>query len=202
MAPRANRQHGVALLTAMVMLLAVLVLGAAAALAALDGEKSARSERERQVAMQAAEAALADAERDIEGGADPASARAALFAEGSALGFAPDCAIRRQGASVGLCQRVASPGLPAWQQVDLAGVSPAAGTVVDYGAFTGASMPLEAGATRPRYLIELVPYTRAGEDAGARAVNFYRITAIGFGARDSARVVLQTYYRKLERRKP
>ncbi len=60
-------------------------------------------------------------------------------------------------------------------------------------------MPVGRGtlpARLPRYIIELMPYARAGEDAARRAGNFYRITAIGFGASDASRVVLQAYYLK------
>ena len=42
-----------------------------------------------------------------------------------------------------------------------------------------------------------MPLVRAGEDAGRRAGNLYRITAIGFGARASTQVVLQSFYRKV-----
>lgn len=49
---------------------------------------------------------------------------------------------------------------------------------------------------RPRYIIELVPYTREGEDAGPSISHVYRVTAIGFGVRDTSQVVLQSYYRK------
>jgi Tfp pilus assembly protein PilX len=42
----------------------------------------------------------------------------------------------------------------------------------------------------------------AGEDAAAPSCNFYRITAIGFGARPQTQVVLQTYYRKLNATEP
>jgi type IV pilus assembly protein PilX len=51
-------------------------------------------------------------------------------------------------------------------------------------------------ARLPRYLIELMPYARAGEDAGQRTGNFYRITAIGFGTNAHAHVVLQSFYLK------
>ncbi len=60
-------------------------------------------------------------------------------------------------------------------------------------------MPIGTGtlpARLPRYIIELMPYARAGHDAGKRTGNFYRITAIGFGASASTCVVLQAFYLK------
>ena len=47
--------------------------------------------------------------------------------------------------------------------------------------------------------IEVVNYKAAGEDASAQATFFYRVTAMGFGARDTTRVVLQSFYRKVDK---
>ena len=190
-----HREDGAALLIALVLLLAVLIVGVSAARTALDAEKSARNMRDRHIAFQAAEAALADAERDIEGVRDPA--RAALFAVGSAIGFEDGCGRGANNANLGLCLRAPPMLTPAWLAADLAGDE---GATVPYGKFTGAAMPVGSGplpALAPRYIIELMPLARAGEDAGERAGNVYRITAIGFGTRASTRVVLQAFYRKV-----
>ena len=192
-----DRPQGAALLTALFVLLALTIIGMSAAQMALNGEKSARIERDRHLAFQAAEAGLLDAERDIEGGADPASARAALFAGASALGFVEGCGAGP--ANLGLC--AFTPAAPAWQLAELAALEDgAASATIPYGKFTGALLPVGAGALparAPRYVIELMPLARAGEDSGHRAGNLYRITAIGFGARDSTQVVLQAVYRKV-----
>lgn len=190
-------QRGAVLLVALCVMLVLLMLGASAARGALNAEKSARGERDRQVALQAAEAALLDAERDIEGGSGPASARARLFAHGSAAGFSDGCGAGAD--NLGLCRRTAAPGVPAWQSARLAEPEGDGARSVRYGRFTGAMMPFGHGSLpsrAPRYVIELMPYARAGEDAGRRTGNFYRITAIGFGASDATRVVLQSYYLK------
>lgn len=187
-------QQGVALLVAMLMLVAVLLIGASAARLAWQGEKAARAERDRHVAFQAAEAALADAEREIESGE-----RSALFAEGSASGFESGCGAA--GVKQGLCVRAASGVAPAWQTVDLAADEGVAVRSVPYGLFTGAQMETGQGFLpfkRPRYIIERVPYHRPGEEAGATPQYFYRVTAIGFGARASTEVVLQSSYRKAD----
>lgn len=191
---RHARAHGAALVTVLFVLIAVLIVAVSAATAALNAEKSARNERDRHIAFQAAEAALADAERDI-AAVDPASPRAAMFAPGSALGFVDGCGQRADDPGLGLCSRVEAPGVPAWIGAELAGED----FGVAYGAFTGAIMPTGVGtlpARAPSYIIELMPYPRAGEDASEPVTNFYRITAIGFGARDATRVVLQSFYRK------
>ncbi|MGZ8290157.1 MAG: pilus assembly protein [Telluria sp.] len=192
------RTRGAALVTVLFVLIAVLIVAVSAASAALNAEKSARNERDRHIAMQAAEAALADAERDIEA-SDPSSARAAMFAPGSGFGFVEGCGQRAGDPNHGLCSRVERPGVPAWLAARLADDDPAASGAVAYGAFTGARMPTGAGtlpAQPPRYIIELMPFPRAGEDAGQPPNNFYRITAIGFGSRPATRVVLQSFYRK------
>ena len=191
---RAHRQGGAALVMALVVLLALLVIGVSAARNAQQAEKAARSERDRHIAFHAAESALADAETDIEGGRDPVSARAQYFARGSAAGFLDGCGA---DAALGLCLPVPAPGAPAWQQAALA--APEAGKCVEFGRFTGARLPTGHAALParlPRYIIELMPFARAGEDAATRTGNFYRITAIGFGARSTTHVVLQTYYFK------
>ena len=189
------RAGGAALVTVLFVLAAVLIVAFSAVHSALNAEKSARNERDRHIALQAAEAALADAERDIQA-TDPASPRGAMFAPGSALGFADGCGKRAGDPGQGLCSRVEAPGVPAWISAALADDESGA---VDYGTFTGAAMPTGVGtlpARLPRYIIELVPFPRAGEDAGQPPANFYRITAIGFGSRPATKVVLQSYYRK------
>jgi Tfp pilus assembly protein PilX len=193
---RVRRNRGAALLTALFVLLALTIIAMSAAQMALNAEKSARVERDRHLAFQAAEAGLLDAERDIEGGADPSSARAALFADASALGFAEGCGEGSASPNLGLCAHVAL--APGWQAAGLADTAATAAT--PYGKFTGAVLPVGVGALparAPRYVIELMPLVSAGEDAGQRTGNLYRITAIGFGARDSTHVVLQEFYRKV-----
>lgn len=187
--PGFARSGGAALVTVLFVMVAVLIVAVAAVNAALDGEKSARDERDRHIALQAAEAALVDAERDIEA-LDSTAARAAMFGPGSALGFVDGCG--RSGDNLGLCSRVDPSAVPPWLGDGLVAGVP-------YGTFTGAIMPAGAGtlpAQPPRYIIELVPFQRAGEDAAQPPSNFYRITAIGFGSRPTTTVVLQSFYRK------
>lgn len=218
------RAHGAALVTVLFLTLAVLMMSVSGTRAALAAAKSARHERDRHVALQAARAALFDAERDIAGAAGPASPRTAIFVASHTDAFAHGCA--GSGEHAGLCALVAPPGVPAWQAVDLESDS-----AVEYGRFTGATMPLGAGllpARAPRYVVELLagagtgagpgtgaapgadpgpgsgtdpgpgtgPGTGPGSSPGPGHGPIFRITAIGFGASASTRVVLQSYYQR------
>ncbi|QBE62392.1 PilX N-terminal domain-containing pilus assembly protein [Pseudoduganella lutea] len=182
-----RRERGIALVVALVMLAAVLLLAATAAGMALMGEKAARAERDRHVALQAAEDALMDAERDID---EAASSREAVLAGPG--DFAAGCGA---GAALGLCGPDDGAGAPPWQSVDLA----AGDAGVALGHFTGAAMQTGQGALpmrRPRYIIERRPYHRPGEEAGAAPRYYYRVTAIGFGNREAVQVVLQSAWRR------
>ena len=190
--------QGVALIVLLCTLIVVLLLGASAAQMALQGEKVARGERDRHMAFQAAEAALMDAENDIEG-LPGAPGRSALFASGSALGFVDGCG--SGSVDLGLCLPAAQGKPPAWQAIDFTAVDAAAGPMrfVPYGKFTGAAMQTGGGflpVKAARYIIELLPGMQPGDDAGRAQNHVYRITALGFGARDTTQVVLQSRYRK------
>lgn len=184
------RQTGATLLMALFVLLCVTMVALAAARIAFDAERTARAARDRQLAFQAAEAGLADAERDIAGGAHPGAARAAMFHDDGAIGFEAGCG--RGAVNLGLCAVV--PGaLPAWQVADT-------DASVPYGSFTGAVLPYGGPLplAPPRYLIERLPLVRAGEDAGrpgAASQGLFRITAFGYGALPGTLVVLQSVYR-------
>lgn len=136
------RQSGAALLIALVALTIVMLLGVASAQTALMNEKSSRNDRDRQLAFQAAEAALHDARLYLAG----MRANPAAFSE----------------------------------RMDSAG---------DYGRYSGRLFPhgvATLAARMPHYRIELL-----GKAADTQA---YRITAVGFGARESTRVMLQAIY--------
>lgn len=188
--------HGAALVVVLCTLIVVLLLGASAAQMALMGEKAARGERDRHMAFQAAEAALMDAENDIEGRLG-APGRSALFASGSALGFVDGCG--SGSLDLGLCLPGAQGAPPAWQTIDFADADANEMRYVPYGKFTGAAMQTGHGflpVKAARYIIELLPSMQPGDDAGTKQNYVYRITALGFGARDTTRVVLQSHYRK------
>lgn len=192
-------QHGAALILALFMLIAILLLGAAAAQLALQGEKAARGERDRHIAFQAAEEALMDAENDIEG-ASGAPGRSAMFRLDSAQGFVDGCGEGAANPNLGLCLRSAQGQAPVWQTVDISNDAASTMKSVPYGKFTGAAMETGEGFLpfkRPRYIIELV-VPDAVDGAAPVSGHLYRVTAIGFGSRPTSEVVLQSFYRKPE----
>lgn len=194
------RQKGVSLVVSLVMLVPVLLLGISATQLALQGEKASRNDRDFQIAFQAAEAALIDAELDIENSPDIARSRSELFSETGQQAFVEGCGAGNNNVSLGLCARAAEGGAPAWLTVDFLETGPASARTVPYGRFTGKVLPVGEGALParlPRYIIETLIYNRPGEIAESTGkTHFYRVTALGFGARDTTRVVLQTFYRK------
>jgi type IV pilus assembly protein PilX len=188
-------QQGAALVITLVMLLAVLMMGVSAAQIAMQGERATRNDRDRQIAFQAAEAALLDAEADIENSTAGAS-RSALFSRKSALGFPAEgeAICGTSGNALGLCR---DDPTPAWKSVNFMSSGTGAQSV-PYGQFTGQNFPIGDAALPgriPRYIIELKLYNRAGANADDISY-FYRVTAVGFGTRDSTQIMLQTYYRK------
>ncbi len=198
-----GREKGT-LVISLVMLIAISLLGIAAAQMALQGEKTSRNDRDRQIAFHAAEAALADAEADIESSPDTTRSRSHIFSKNSALGF-PDTAedACQNGASnryLGLCRSKSDDTPSVWRRVDFLMSEPEKVHSVPYGMFTGKTFPVAKGSLPnrlPRYIIELLPYAGPGENA-SNISYLYRITAIGFGARETTQVVLQTFYRKEE----
>ncbi|QOY96589.1 hypothetical protein IM543_08885 [Massilia sp. UMI-21] len=162
-------------------MLAILATGLAAARTAINGARAAGHERDRMLALHGAMAALADAEHDIEGGADPGSARAAALAGATPAAFAAGCG---GGAPYdGLCEGAVDAG-------DIfAALADADGPAVALGTFTGARMPAGAGGQAPRYLIERMP--------AAGGSLLYRVSALGFGSAATTQVAIQAYYRKL-----
>lgn len=176
-----TRERGAALVTAMCLGVIVLMIGVSAARAAFNAEKSAQLERDRLVAFGAAEAALLDAERDIEAGS-----RTALIDSGGA--FAEGCG--SAGVAHGLCAAAKMHDPPAWQAADLDDAAFSAAL----GEFTGSALATAAPGQPlqlPRYIIEPVPLPPAAAPAA-----LFRITAIGFGTRAGTRVVLQAVHHK------
>jgi type IV pilus assembly protein PilX len=195
-----RRQEG-SLLVSAAMLLLTLMLAIGAVQIAIQGGKSARNERDRQIAFHAAEAALLDAELDIEHSPDSARSRSHIFSSKSALGFPregePGCNDGTSKLYLGLCRRAIDGAPPVWQTVDFAD-SGASSRAVSYGRFTGKSFQTGGGALPskpPQYIIELFSYNKPGESADWPTY-MYRITAVGFGTRETTQVALQTFYRK------
>jgi type IV pilus assembly protein PilX len=196
-----GHQCGASLIAALVMLVAVLMLGISATYIALQGERASRNERDRQIAFQAAEAALMDAELDIEKSPSVKS-RSAIFSKNSVMGFPAEgeetCRAGLDNNFLGLCKHSFAGVTQTWLTVDFSDVGRDTTCSVPIGLFTGQSFQTERGALPvrvPRYIIELMIYNSPGQSTD-QPTYFYRITAIGYGAHDTTQVVLQTFYRK------
>jgi type IV pilus assembly protein PilX len=196
-------QRGFSLIVVLLILVVAAVLGVGAAQVSLVNERSARNDRDTEVAFQAAEAALIDAETDVLGPNDDTRQRLCLFNRKDVTGFVEGCG--GAGKQQGLCAP-AEPGTdPAWMSVDLSNDS---GRSVAYGTFTGqtyfsgdAATGTRAGALparAPRYIVEAVRnrggwQANALQSASAQDASYlFRVTAIGYGMRDETQVVLQT----------
>ena len=186
-----HRQSGVSLIIVMIVLAVVSLLGIAGVQISSLGEKSARNDRDSQIAFQSAEAAFLDAEYDIRG--PIASTRRSKF--GSDLSsFKTNCGTSE---NAGLCDVVSS-GLPPWLTVDF-DVAGSAAQTAEFGQFT--NQDFEAGAAglrpyrRPRYVIEPVRDAAAGGTARDQSLEnpsiSYRVTAIGYGPRADIQTVIQ-----------
>lgn len=203
------KQSGASLIVSLLMLIVVLILGLSLANMSLQGEKASRSDRDRQIALQAAEAALKDAELDIDPQGTPyANSRGDSFDATSIISFIDGCVADNTSASQGMCLPSKS-GLPIWQTADLSNASSSA-VAVAFGRFTGQTMVTGKSSFPsqvPRYIIEAVSDVDPGgvadtgqaespNDANSAKKYIYRITAIGFGANATTQVVLQSFYRK------
>lgn len=188
------RHQGFSLVTVMIILVVVSLLGVAASQMVLLSERSARYDRDWQIAFQAAEAALLDAEFDIRGPNTSGSARLTSFTSTGLLGFSSGCST---GTDRGLCLPAAS-GKPVWYTVDFTNEATNANTA-QFGEFTGRTLAFgTAGiqpAMRPRYIIEAVPDLSPGGNANVQKL-LYRVTAMGFGPRKETQAVVQMYFRK------
>lgn len=198
-------QRGASLVMVMLILIVVTLIGVSAVQISILGERSARNDRDYQVAFQAAEAALLDAEIDIN---RPGSGnRQSAFSDGSEIAFIAGCG--NSGVSKGLCA-VNAIGKPAWLTVDFVGNNAAATT---FGEFTARTFDAGSAGVRPvqppRYVIEVFPNPEVYGNKGSSFQNksrqitstsanskSYRVTAMGFGPRQDIQVVLQTVFRK------
>jgi len=195
-----KRRRGTALLMCLLMIAVATLLGMSGARIALQDERAGRNDRDRRLAFEAAEAALLDAQLDIEQASD--TPRGALFGK-SAPRFPLECGtagMSRAGVLLGLCDGVSAD--PAWHRTDFADASLANARTAAYGQFTGQAMQAGVGPMQqrlPRYLIEAYADRRAGAVADlSGSSRLYRISAMGFGAQDGTRVLLQAWYRRQE----
>ena len=173
MSRKALAQRGISLVTTLLFMVAALMLGVSVLSVNVMQERTIGNTKDRDLALQAAEAALREAEREI-----------ALNSSG--FEFKDDC-------TNGLCTSPSQRAVPSSLAVDqVAGFSWNSGR--EAAEFPGTS-------ARARYVIEKVGNlgTPSGESmklgvAPASTGTGYRITALAVGGRAETVVVLQSMY--------
>lgn len=187
----ASGQNGASLIVVLIMLSAIFILAAFGSRLTLLGEKSARNDRDRQIAFQAAEAALSDAEIDIMGPnaatnsrvCDVHSRKIDLFTEGCGT-----TALNR-----GLCSTNTSTTNPLFKSVDFEDSSTSR-KYVNLGEYTGRNVGFSTGnsalpAQLPRYIIETIPFNIPGSSPNTKA---FLVTGLGYGLNQKTQVMLQS----------
>jgi type IV pilus assembly protein PilX len=187
-----GRQTGASLIIVLMILVIVSILGVGGAQIVSMAERGSRNDRDMQLAWQASEAALLDAQLDIDG-PDGASARKKGITDGTSL-FVAGCGTDTD--AKGLCA-LALTGKPAWLTVNMTD----AARTAELGLYTTGSFA--SGTTgpqsiqKPRYVIEPIPDPGATRDRSAAPSTFlYRVTSMGFGPRADIQAVTQMIYRK------
>ncbi len=165
-----TRQSGAALITGLIFMVVMTIIVISALRSATLEERMAANARNRQVALQAAEAVLRDAEAVLSAGApfDP-------FMPSS---FKADC-------TGGYCNKPAAGDSPRWQDEDIWGD----------GTSRTSAMVLTGVSAQPRYIVEIVntPILIPGQ---ACPKVLYRITARGVG-QDNSTVFVQSMFRHM-----
>ena len=168
-----KRQEGVTLVIALILLLVMSLLGLSAMKATTMEEKMVGNTQDLNVAFEAAEAALRAAADDIENAEDTG------FTDGCVLGYCT------AGGGGDTDARWEDAGLDVWS-----------GSSQTVAGVAGVN-------SQPKYIIEKMSYTGAGSSpslvvgysAGSGGIeNYYRVTARGTGASDTAVVMLQALY--------
>lgn len=174
------RQNGVALIVALVMLLAMTLIGVTAMKGTMLEEKMAGNARDRNLAFQAAEAGLRDGEKDIHDNLSLISPFHSDCTNGMCLPSSSETAVWEDSTKVH------------WENST---------NVIAYGANTGAAL-LFGVAAQPVYVVERLPAVVSSGNSlvqGFAPPNpeaWFRVTARGTGGTTTARVMLQSVYRK------
>lgn len=190
-------QRGVALITSLIFLVLLTLVGVTAMQNTTLEEKMAGNNRDRNVAFQAAEAALRDAEFDIvckkSESAGPCT-RAVKIADGSDFAMSISGATMFNAACTnGLCYFSSVKKDADWNTFwgdDLLGLAKMEKPSVKYGEYTAASA-LSDVVDQPRYIIEAVKRWPAGSTSW---MYYYRITARSLGANANTQVILQSFF--------
>jgi len=200
--PPQKIERGFVLIGAMLFLIVLTLLVISLMRTSILEERMAGYARDWNVAFQAAESALRDAEREIRAGTRIAGQ----------TGFLSGCSSSGDTNGAGLClpnlctdTSATGDCVPIWvdlvtKQSDTGWISGASGgKSIVYGDNTEATA-LDGVEAQPRYIIEVLTVPDASSlkpPPGQPAQKFvYRATAVGFGASVNTRVMLQGTYRQ------
>ncbi|MDB5744622.1 MAG: type pilus assembly protein PilX [Polaromonas sp.] len=184
-------QKGLSLIIVLIMLSAIFMLAAFGARLTLLGEKSARNDRDRQIAFQAAEAALGDAEMDIMGPNAAANSRADEMDSRTLQLFVEGCGITAD--SRGLCNTNTST-TPLYKSVDFEETGTSR-RYVTLGEYTGRNSGFSTGSSAlpaqlPRYIVETIAYNPI--QGGCTGHKAFLVSAMGYGLNQQTQVMLQS----------
>lgn len=208
-------QQGISLVVVLIFLTAITGITIYSVRQSLFGEGTARNQIDLEVARQAAESALRDAERDIMNLSTTALTGASCTRGRDRLpipaDFTSDC---QQGYCIFAessyananwhdATSASTSNVEPWWPTSKGGKWGAPKTApiassdcstftggVPYGTYTG-SARIQGVANQPEYLVELFSRT---SPVSRQPTNYYRITARGFGYLQRTQVVLQTIY--------
>lgn len=177
-----NKQSGVVLMVSLIMLLLLSVIGVTGSQTTVLEEKMAGNDRDRNIAFQAAEAALRGGEQMIEtltiADFDSGTDNDGLFDnDGSLLDIDDDTKPDNKDDAT-------------WDS------DPAITSSIEY------STPIALIAAQPRFYIEYigqesVDTLQGGTTGGAPFVDFFKVTARGTGRQSTTQVYLQSYYGRI-----
>lgn len=168
-----SAQRGAILIVALIFMLLLTMVGVSSMRSSTLQERMAGNTKDIQLALQAAEAALREAESQLAGVAvGPFDGSDGLYLS------CPDPSDSRTACKA-----------PAWAERDSTGWQPLAADTIPNAA------------QQPEYIIEEMTTTaRVGEaldsDLPVALIGFYRVTARGYGASDRSMVVLSTTYKR------
>lgn len=167
-----HKETGAVLITGLIFMVVLTIIVISALRSATLEERMAANARNRQLALQAAEAILRDAETTL--------FAAAPFEPFNPASFTITC-------TNGLCNKAADGATPRWQTIDW-------GDTGVTRTFVSADSSLDGVDSAPRYIVEIANIPIGGGGGGICPTVLYRITARGVGSDNSA-VILQTMFR-------
>jgi type IV pilus assembly protein PilX len=193
-----------ALVFVLIMMSIIFVIAAVTSRIATMGERASRNDRDRQIAFQAAQAALSDAELDIMGPSSAGATRVSMFWD-----TPTDDTCSTATDTRGLCPPLApQSGDTDLRQVYLRILNSTATSApyVQFGDFTGRSSDFAVASSSntgalpsqlPRYIVEKTSISFRNRSATAgQPKNAFLVTAIGYGLQPTTQVLLQALISK------